>query len=483
MIPRIKVSEFSLAMDEIMKGYFGREVVRDNLGNVLQYDDELGFWSEAKHADGNVITKDDVSGWLVQYFAKQMQTPCTARQAKECWETYRVTRKAISGGSSRYIAFKDKTLDVGMQLSDEVKWVKHNPNFYLRFGVDAFSSPIDGPTNFMDAIIDNMANGDDDVRLGLYALVYMMIFGNNESHQYFFELTGEGGTGKSSLVNAITAAIGSDLICTTSLDIMEGNQYAPQQLAGKMAWIINDMPEYSGDAPILKAATGGDVISSQRKNINEDLKFVFNGTVLLVNNSPAVFKQGDGGVERRRIIFHTTKRPAEKVKDIDLKAARQLPAFIAKCKTELLKAGGLKSVLEKALKNKSADQIKVDTDPMLGFVRMFKPGSFRLGVGDSNNNPGLYKLYLSYCSGYGIKPVGLNKFRSTFESVCLREKNGVNIKRTPKGYGTNIEYSDELKAIDFELYRELNKANVNVEDIERYHKSRDEEGFNIAYMN
>ena len=85
----------------------------------------------------------------------------------------------------------------------------------------------------------------------------------------------------------------------------------------KRLLICSESQGYSGPMEQLKAVTGGDLISAERKNSTEEVDFVFNGGVMLVGNSP--FRPSDvtsAVVDRRRSIRVT--RIVEDSKQRDL---------------------------------------------------------------------------------------------------------------------------------------------------------------------
>ncbi len=79
-------------------------------------------------------------------------------------------------------------------------------------------------------------------------------------------LLGEGGTGKSTFLKALTAFLGKENVSTLPLHKLEGDRFAAARLVGKLANICADLPStHLETSSIFKAITGGDRIAGEYK--------------------------------------------------------------------------------------------------------------------------------------------------------------------------------------------------------------------------
>lgn len=77
---------------------------------------------------------------------------------------------------------------------------------------------------------------------------------------------GPGGNGKSTLLDAVVAALGKDNVSGLSLQRLESDKFAVVRLLGKLANVCADLPsDHLTSASTFKALTGGDRLTAERK--------------------------------------------------------------------------------------------------------------------------------------------------------------------------------------------------------------------------
>lgn len=119
--------------------------------------------------------------------------------------------------------------------------------------------------------------------------------------QFFLELVGPGGTGKSSLMTVATWLVGDAACYTSDLDSFEESRFEASALYGKLLAVFPDQEDYGGTARKLKRITGGDPIKIERKGRDPSGSFVFRGMVILTGNQPLRVTDYSSGFGRRRI--------------------------------------------------------------------------------------------------------------------------------------------------------------------------------------
>lgn len=137
-----------------------------------------------------------------------------------------------------------------------------------------------------EMFLDNLTGGNPALRQRVLEMIGVILSGYPTKS--FFFLQGEGGTGKSQLVNFLRDVLGTSA-CVALNDISQlGEKWTPGSLFGKLLCVCGDMP----DAPLnsktigaIKQLTGDDLIRGEFKYKNA---FMFENTakLLFVSNYP-----------------------------------------------------------------------------------------------------------------------------------------------------------------------------------------------------
>lgn len=145
------------------------------------------------------------------------------------------------------------------------------------------------------------------------ALFYYTVFRKTEWNT-FFEVVGEGGTGKSVLLDILAALCGQDNVATASINSIENETFGLEHLINKSVLIIPEADKYTGDGNTLKAITGNDVIEIPRKyktTISTKLEM----PVVIAGNQPMAITDKSSGLFRRRIVIRMDNVIPENEKD------------------------------------------------------------------------------------------------------------------------------------------------------------------------
>jgi len=123
-------------------------------------------------------------------------------------------------------------------------------------------------------------------------------------------LIGPGGTGKSTFERLIVATIGESNTAASTLSNLENNRFEMAKHYGKSLCLINEAGNYHGELNQLKAMTGRDPLSLERKHQQQSGSFKYGGLVLLATNDD--ISASDSGLERRRATIRFAKRVSAK---------------------------------------------------------------------------------------------------------------------------------------------------------------------------
>ena len=259
---------------------------------------------------------------------------------------------------------------------------------------------------------------EDDEKIKLFQAICQIIFKTNKEFnlQFFVELKGSGGVGKSLLQNLLEKLVPTNKRTSTNLKIFESSQYETAILRGKNLIIFPETNGFVGEASNLKSATGGDLLRGEEKG-KQNKPFYFYGVALITTNTGIRYSQAESSIVRRRIQFELKKQISYFTNETGLMNETdglwtlQLPGFVQwifEIKPEEVK----KRVQEYLNTNKYAI---TDNSELSTFVKNniipFKGGEISIYI---NNNIGkaLYTLYEQSCNDETGGKLGKSNFRS-----------------------------------------------------------------------
>ena len=217
-----------------------------------------------------------------------------------------------------------------------------------------------------------------------------------------------------------------------------------------------EQSRYGGDGGGLKSISTGDLVNIDPKHKSK-FKAIIPAIVLIVNNEPTRFTERNGGIERRRVIFHFDKVVQE---------SKREPHLMDKIEAE---AGGIIYKLIQAFKNpldakkaliqqqESAEalEIKMNSDHLTVFCSYFLTSQEKNGLGIGNAKTGLprthlYPAYLVFIEANNIQnALTLNNFAEALRQGLAQHKNKYPYARkritsgAEKGrYITNVHFKD-----------------------------------------
>ena len=331
------------------------------------------------------------------------------------------------------------------------EFLPHAPEFYLTsfIEIDYTDKPTDTP-NF-NKWLNWVSDGDNNKAQRILAGLYMILT-NRHDWQLFLEITGVGGSGKSIFNEIAKMLAGEDNSTVISLKDLE-SETARAKLIDKTLFYSSDQEYYAGDGAELRAITGGDSISV-RVLYSNPFDIRINAIYMMTNNKIVTFKENNGGIARRRVIFHFNKQVPQAMRDSQLKDKLQAEsAGIVRLLLDTFKDSSLaeKLLLEQRESMESLE-VKQQTDHVLDFCRHFQTkemiNGLRLGSPKQAINAErkhLYSAYLFYCDCMGFKkhltrPQFITAFKQAMKEsgnaheVQTRKLGGVNI--------TNVYYLD-----------------------------------------
>ncbi len=106
--------------------------------------------------------------------------------------------------------------------------------------------------------------------------------------QFFVELQGTAGAGKSVFQWLLSQLVGEKNIGTTDLERLEKERFEAAGLVGKRMILISDSKSWAGEVPKLKAITGNDLIPIERKHQQQNGEGAMIDGIVVVATNPCL---------------------------------------------------------------------------------------------------------------------------------------------------------------------------------------------------
>ncbi|OOF44239.1 DNA primase [Rodentibacter trehalosifermentans] len=306
-------------------------------------------------------------------------------------------------------------------------------------------------TPHFDKWLEFVSGGKTEKMNAILSALYAILT-NRHDWQLFFEITGDGGSGKSVFANIATMLAGDQNTESGRLIDLDEPR-GRESFVGKTLIICPEQSRYGGDGGGLKSITGGDPVNIDPKHRSK-FKAVIPAVVLIVNNEATRFTERSGGIERRRVIFHFDKVIPENERDPNLmeKIEREIGGIIFKLIHTFEQPETAKKALESQQVSKEALNIKIQTDHMTEFCGYFYTTKERNGlwIGNArmmgNERTHLYPAYLLFAEASNIKnALSLNNFSSSLKQGLSQHKNNVEYsaaRSTGGKFRSNVHYKD-----------------------------------------
>lgn len=340
----------------------------------------------------------------------------------------------------------------------------HSPQHYLTWHLNYDYDPTATCEPIKNWLNETMGEITELVNLILCFLKCLILC--QTQYQKYLEISGPGGTGKSTFLKLITLLIGESNTFSTSLTRLN-NRFETYHLMNKRLTIVPDAEaSYSGNIETLKTLTGEDLISSEIK-FGGRVAFVYKGLVIVAGNTS--MSHADSAINRRRIFL-----PFERIISQD-KRRDLIPEFIPYL------SGFLNLILEmddaeveKYMRHsdqleslKKIQQQKILSNHPLGFwfdesVEFVPNKQTFVGKGDPEQaNEKLYPNYLKFCKDTKAKPISLRIFSADILDLCRQLKLEVSKKKDWQSgvYLTNLALKNYCQpAQPLEALKEIKQA-------------------------
>lgn len=286
----------------------------------------------------------------------------------------------------------------------------------------------------------------DKIKMDAIKAALYMILANRYDWQLFIEVTGAGGSGKSVFAEIATMLAGKNNTVSANMEALE----KPRErslIVGQSLIILPDQAKYIGEGNGIKAITGGDDVAIDEK-YKKPYSAKIQGVILAINNNPMTFSNDDGGISRRRVIFHFGEPVPANERDPNLKdkISAELSVIIRHLFNYFEDDSKAKSLLIKQQKSSEAIEVKRLTNPLIDFCSYLfatdKPDGMMIGKYSTpvQFKRFLYHAYITFIENNNLKnPLSLRKFVNALPSAMKEYDVEVIIRaRQSEGRRTNL---------------------------------------------
>ena len=390
------------------------------------------------------VDAEDIESAMVNFFDEN-RLGYSDRTISTVIKTFKIQLPKMGTQAQELIAFNNGTLN-----RTTLEFLPHYRENWLMSYIPHEYLNSSQNTPYFDKWLEFVSGGKESKKNAILAALYAVLT-NRNNWQLFFEVTGDGGSGKSVFANIATLLAGEQNTESgrlVDLDEPRGRE----SFVGKTLLICPEQSRYGGDGGGLKSITGGDPVNIDPKHRTK-FKAVIPAVVLIVNNEATRFTERSGGIERRRVIFHFDKVVPENERDPNFmdKIEREVGGIIYKLTRTFEQPETAKAALKEQQTSDEALEIKSESDHITEFCGYFytTPQNDGLYIGNAKqgnkSRTHLYPAYLAFAEASGItNTLTLRNFSNSLKQGFAQHKNKFEFSKTKGkyGYSSNVHFKN-----------------------------------------
>ena len=390
------------------------------------------------------VDAEDIESAMVNFFDEN-RLGYSDRTISTVIKTFKIQLPKMGTQAQELIAFNNGTLN-----RTTLEFLPHYRENWLMSYVPHEYLNSSQNTPYFDKWLEFVSGGKESKKNAILAALYAVLT-NRNNWQLFFEVTGDGGSGKSVFANIATLLAGEQNTESgrlVDLDEPRGRE----SFVGKTLLICPEQSRYGGDGGGLKSITGGDPVNIDPKHRSK-FKAVIPAVVLIVNNEATRFTERSGGIERRRVIFHFDKVVPENERDPNFmdKIEGEVGGIIYKLIHTFEQPETAKAALKEQQTSDEALEIKSESDHITEFCGYFYTTAQNDGLYIGNANLGgkarthLYPAYLAFTAASGISnTLTLRNFSNSLKQGFAQHKNKFEFFKVKGkfGYRSNVHFKN-----------------------------------------
>ncbi len=224
-------------------------------------------------------------------------------------------------------------------------------------------------------------------------------------------LKGQGGTGKTTALEVLSALLGHENVSTVDLHRLEEDRFAAADLYGVLANVFADLPSHAlNSSSIFKSITGGDYIRGERKH-RDAFKFKpYCRLLFSANEAPPTADNSDAFFERWLIVpfdhKHRGTGHEDKALLPKLTTNRELSGLLNRALDGLDRLRCQNGFTRTATTDEAGERFRIDADSAAGFC----DEGCMIHDGARIAKPTLFKAYKAWCEENNRRPLASVRF-------------------------------------------------------------------------
>lgn len=219
--------------------------------------------------------------------------------------------------------------------------------------------------------------------------------------QKFLLLTGQGGNGKSVLIDMAESIIGARNISRMTLDKINGSRFATSQMVGKLANLCADLKtDAKKDTQNLKQLTGDDGMDAEFKGVRGFSFRPYAKMLFSSNEVPRLIGEESDAIYRRMMILTIDRKPEKPDITLKDKLKAESPHFLHLAVDALRRLYERGAFPECPSSAEAVERAKKDNNS----VDAFLADRCEIGPDLKWPRPATYEAYREFCIGEGRIP-------------------------------------------------------------------------------
>lgn len=392
-----------------------------------RYNDDIGIWEKTSKTELSSIITNDLDRYC-NYWSDSATRGITNYVFNTTYGNVKGdTFDKVFNKDIYSIVFNNGTLNLKTNVFENMFYTYDYNTVRIPHNYNADASRPINTINFLSMITSDPTEIDF-----IFAWMgYLMVKGYPIQKMLF--LNGDGGNGKSTLIKLMTNVVGDDNTSAVSISSLINNRFQSALLYNKLFNTVADInSDFFDDSSILKALTGDDTITVERKGENGFVYKNFAKMTYSCNRLPK-FKDTSGGLERRILVLDlnqdfTTmvKASGMHINDIlnDTEEMERVVAYSVEKFIEVIQNGYNFTESPSMLKAKAE---WLNDDPLVDFMKE----SFEF-TGDKANSISManfMKIYKSWCADRGYKAMSQKNVMEQIKTNGELIEKGIKVSR------------------------------------------------------
>lgn len=325
---------------------------------------------------------------------------------------YRLTKKneEINQYPAYWINFRNGMYDPVLQVMHP-----HQPEYY---SINQVPHEYDPDAEYHGTVAEKFLEGIfpdiQDREMFLAFCGYCMTM--DTSLQKFMIIIGVPGSGKSTAINLLIAAVGAENVsCITLQDLNE--RFTPTELLGKLLNACADLPKRALDqVDAIKRITGEDLVKGEYKG---GKVFAFRSYAKLIfsaNEMPVNLDEKSDAFYRRMLSIEVMQK-GEEIPNLKEGLASSMLGFIRECVAALTRLYTTVKEIDSPNSKRLVHEYHRESDNVQAFLDDWierKPG-------ERIERTGLFKLYKNYCDFNQWTPLSSRSFYKNLRGKGYRD--------------------------------------------------------------